>query len=668
MGPHRPTPTTVSKHRPFRPSLRTWLFALSLVAILPLMLFASYAMRAVQAEQRRHVQESLHHAADDIGGVIDQRIATAFSALKTLASHPDRRGEWSSVYRHAQQALAIDPMFYAVALTDGNGQALFHTAVAYGETTPDPSPELTRQVLATGRPLLSGPRMSPTYPTRLVVVAIALYRDDAVTNCLQLYLQADVLDQVLSQTEWPLHATASLVDRQGYIIARSHDGARYAGQRAAPALLAALPAPGHGLIEGKSREGIATTAVVLPIHGGDWFLGVGVPTETLQAPLQFQRLQWLALAAGWLALSLLLSQWLARYLSRQVQSLTQAVAEDWPITDRPIHVREFWSILESFVTARRQHDFVESDLTQMTLERNEARDLYEHAPCGYHSLNRDGCIVQINQTELDWLGYEAQEVMGRPFTDFMAETSQALFRINFPLFMQRGEIHDQEVELIRKNGTHLPAVISATALRNKDGEFVMSRSTVFDITERKRLEAQLEHLAKTDSLTDLSNRRDFYEQAEREISRHRRFQQPLSLLMIDIDHFKAINDRHGHAAGDEVLRQLAAQCRSTLRETDITARIGGEEFAVLMPQTGEDTAAEAAERLRHQLATHPALGPDGTAIAFTVSIGLTHFHERDADIADLLRRADTALYEAKETGRNRVCRCCPEDPPPVAVS
>jgi len=408
--------------------------------------------------------------------------------------------------------------------------------------------------------------------------------------------------------------------------------------------------------------------VVLPIHGGDWFLGVGVPTETLQAPLQFQRLQWLALAAGWLALSLLLSQWLARYLSRQVQSLTQAVAEDWPITDRPIHVREFWSILESFVTARRQHDFVESDLTQMTLERNEARDLYEHAPCGYHSLNRDGCIVQINQTELDWLGYEAQEVMGRPFTDFMAETSQALFRINFPLFMQRGEIHDQEVELIRKNGTHLPAVISATALRNKDGEFVMSRSTVFDITERKRLEAQLEHLAKTDSLTDLSNRRDFYEQAEREISRHRRFQQPLSLLMIDIDHFKAINDRHGHAAGDEVLRQLAAQCRSTLRETDITARIGGEEFAVLMPQTGEDTAAEAAERLRHQLATHPALGPDGTAIAFTVSIGLTHFHERDADIADLLRRADTALYEAKETGRNRVCRCCPEDPPPVAVS
>jgi diguanylate cyclase (GGDEF)-like protein len=183
----------------------------------------------------------------------------------------------------------------------------------------------------------------------------------------------------------------------------------------------------------------------------------------------------------------------------------------------------------------------------------------------------------------------------------------------------------------------------------------MSRSTLFDLTERKKLERMLEHQARIDALTGLINRRHFYEQAELELARAKRHGEPLSLLMLDVDHFKAVNDNHGHHTGDVTLQKLSEVCTQTFREIDLVGRLGGEEFAVLLPQTHGAQALEVAERLRLAAADAAVPLEQGGALHFTVSIGVASFAATDDSIETLLRRADQAMYQAKNSGRNRVC-------------
>jgi diguanylate cyclase (GGDEF)-like protein len=165
----------------------------------------------------------------------------------------------------------------------------------------------------------------------------------------------------------------------------------------------------------------------------------------------------------------------------------------------------------------------------------------------------------------------------------------------------------------------------------------------------------LERRAYTDYLTGLANRRHFLEQAENELTRTLRYDRELSILMLDLDRFKQVNDTYGHKVGDLVLKKLSELCRVTLRDIDIIGRVGGEEFAVLLPETGIEQAAQAAERLCEAIAAaHVTLG-GGLPLRFTASFGVTTLHEKDANIDVLLNQADQALYRAKHEGRNRVC-------------
>jgi diguanylate cyclase (GGDEF)-like protein/PAS domain S-box-containing protein len=171
--------------------------------------------------------------------------------------------------------------------------------------------------------------------------------------------------------------------------------------------------------------------------------------------------------------------------------------------------------------------------------------------------------------------------------------------------------------------------------------------------ERARASAQLHRMATVDTLTGLPNRRHFFDLARRELARVRRKRQPLAAFMIDIDHFKRINDTYGHAGGDVVLRSLAGRIAECMRGTDICGRLGGEEFAILLPDTDREKATLVAERLRHRVAAQPVnLGTD-KACAATLSIGVTQYRDGD-DLDRMLLRADQALYAAKNGGRDRV--------------
>ena len=163
----------------------------------------------------------------------------------------------------------------------------------------------------------------------------------------------------------------------------------------------------------------------------------------------------------------------------------------------------------------------------------------------------------------------------------------------------------------------------------------------------------LEALASTDSLTDLANRRHFFARAAEEVLRAQRYGRALSVQMLDIDHFKRLNDRFGHAAGDDVLRMVARILREGVRGNDLAARIGGEEFIVLLPETAGGDALMLADRLRHSIASS-MIDIGGQRVAVTVSIGVAMLGLGENSLDTLLMRADKGLYRAKHEGRNCV--------------
>ena len=168
-----------------------------------------------------------------------------------------------------------------------------------------------------------------------------------------------------------------------------------------------------------------------------------------------------------------------------------------------------------------------------------------------------------------------------------------------------------------------------------------------------RAQVKLQELAMTDFLTGIANSRSFFENGEREILRAKRYGHAFALLLLDLDHFKAVNDTRGHAAGDKVLVSLAGICKHLLRDIDIFARLGGEEFVIILPETDLAGASATAERLRSAIA-ESEIAAGGDVLHITVSIGVTELSPEDDQVETVLKRADKAMYQAKKNGRNRI--------------
>jgi diguanylate cyclase (GGDEF)-like protein len=211
-------------------------------------------------------------------------------------------------------------------------------------------------------------------------------------------------------------------------------------------------------------------------------------------------------------------------------------------------------------------------------------------------------------------------------------------------WVRRGD--STPVDLTLKDGR----IIRVKCIRLRDEARMLTYLDVTDVVTRAR---ELEGLAATDALTGLCNRRQFAAVANAEWERFQRYGRPLSVLMMDIDHFKSINDRFGHDAGDKVLMEIAAVCREARRTSDLVARMGGEEFAILLPETDSASAAVVAEKLRARIAAHK-LTVGGTEIQVSVSIGVADANRKLANLNELVKRADAALYTAKADGRHRV--------------
>lgn len=295
-------------------------------------------------------------------------------------------------------------------------------------------------------------------------------------------------------------------------------------------------------------------------------------------------------------------------------------------------------------------DITERKLNEQTLRLHQFS--LNHAEEEAIWVSNEARILDVNEPACRILGYSREELLNLSVSDID------------PLFpVEKWAAHWQELKLKKslrfeslqkkRDGTICPIEVVANFLEYDGIEY--SCALVRDISERKRLEAELELKANIDSLTGVSNRRYFMEQAEQELARAVRYENTLAFFMLDVDFFKRINDTHGHKAGDKALEKLADVCRKTLRQVDIIGRIGGEEFAILLPETGMEESIEVAERLRESL--QKALIPleTGLPLQLTVSIGVAALTSKDDNIDVLFNAADKALYAAKNSGRNKVC-------------
>ncbi len=222
------------------------------------------------------------------------------------------------------------------------------------------------------------------------------------------------------------------------------------------------------------------------------------------------------------------------------------------------------------------------------------------------------------------------------------------YRIN----LLRQEKLDSQVKLLEQDASE--SIRLAKMVEAKTSELnALNTKLEIELEEKTELEKILTLQASTDSLTGVLNRRCFFDACAKEMKMAKRYKRKLSFLIIDIDSFKNINDIYGHLGGDDVLVEIINRVKEIIRTTDIFGRIGGEEFALLMPETGLESALHLAERIRQHIANQD-IEAEGQMLNVTVSIGLDIYREDDPNIQAILRRSDLALYKAKESGRNKV--------------
>jgi len=301
---------------------------------------------------------------------------------------------------------------------------------------------------------------------------------------------------------------------------------------------------------------------------------------------------------------------------------------------------------------------ISRDITErkrMEIELSESKKLSDNIidslPGIFYMLDEEGRFVRWNPYFNAITGYSDSKIFGKLALDIIAEEDKKLVADRIKNVFEKGEGF-VEANLLNKQGEKIAYFFTGRRITLQGKDYIVGLGQ--DITERKQMEQQLWTLANTDFLTGLMSRRYFMQKIEDEFAHLRNHEMPYcSILMLDLDHFKRINDTYGHAVGDTVLKHFSALLQSNLRQVDVAGRLGGEEFAVILPYVDANEAKKCAERLRDIIANTPIIENDKT-ISITVSIGISILKENDPYADTALIRADNALFVAKNSGRNAI--------------
>ncbi|MBK3734426.1 diguanylate cyclase [Azospirillum brasilense] len=290
------------------------------------------------------------------------------------------------------------------------------------------------------------------------------------------------------------------------------------------------------------------------------------------------------------------------------------------------------------------------DLTEGLPSEERLQAILEQSPIGVSVSRRDdGKIIFVNTRFAELIGLTREDLIGRQARDYYLDRHQRERVID--RLRSFGSVTNMEVQFRRADGSSFWTLFTVNQAVIQGVQ--VNLAWIYDYTDRRNMEEALRDMASRDPLTGIYNRRSFMELARSQLARAHRFNEPLSVFVLDVDHFKRINDSYGHATGDDALRMVAGGCQAILREYDILGRLGGEEFVVVLPGATAEESRVVAERVRRHLSRMAIPGPEGR-FHLTSSIGIAALDSAYDTLEKAIHRADLALYRAKREGRNRV--------------
>ena len=328
------------------------------------------------------------------------------------------------------------------------------------------------------------------------------------------------------------------------------------------------------------------------------------------------------------------------------------------------HIVEYKNILVSSPEGSTEIRGVAQDVTER-LETEQAllesdmrfRAILESIEDGYYEVDLEGNMTFFNNRITENLEYSEKEMIGKNYKEYMDEdNARVVFDTFHEVFLTGNSIKSIEWELMRKDGSKMFVEASVNLKKNRDGVPIGFQGIIRDSTDRKRFVQELAYLAYHDTLTGLYNRKAFLEKLDETLRNAKRYENKRTILFLDLDKFKKVNDLYGHETGDKLLIEVASRLKRILRETDYISRLGGDEFTIILGSNSELPAQKVAGRVLKSLSKPYNI--QGIIIDFvTPSIGISIYPEDGHDVETLLKHADDAMYKAKEKGNRYVFYC-----------
>ncbi len=625
-------------------------------------LYIAFNTARQAGREREHVREQMRLVAELVGARLDDHIGDVTQLLNAIAGTlPIERNDTARNDATLRGLAAELPRNTTVSLWAADGSNI-GSSEAPG-TGPRPSAADRAFFVAARR----GPGLATEAPVRLrkggewtAVFALPLVRDDRTIAVVSVSMRLETLPGLLDpDRRLPAGAVISLSSLDGRILARSLDATQWIGQPVPLDRVARLRplADGRGDGEAIGLDGVPRIFGFARARGAPWLVFVGVPVETALAQARATSRETLAIGLGMLAAGLLISAWVARRIARPLHQLSEDAR------------RLGEGDLEHRSDVARND---EVGVLAQTLNRM-ADALQERIAAARRSAERLGLALEGSELALfDWdlvnnrIHYSARASLLRGGPDEETELTP-LARGDLVHPDDLGEVSERLNAAVRGEA---PLFEAEFRIRRLDGTWLWVRSrgrvvehdakgralrlvgTEADISRRKAAEEELRQRAEFDALTGLPNRALFNDRIAGAMARATRSGQTLALLYLDLDHFKQVNDTHGHEAGDALLRVTAGRLKACVRAIDTVARLGGDEFTVILEGlTGRGDAEAIAAKLVESMRAPVTIG--GVVVIGSTSVGVALMRRGENDAAAFLRRADEALYEAKRRGRDR---------------
>ena len=640
---------------------RMLLVALALGSLF--VLYVAYSTARQAERDRTHVREQTRLVAAVAGSRLDDQIGDVTQALKTLAGtldvDPQAATANDAVLRSVAAGMPAGVISVALWSLDGSniGSSEFLPASA--------RPRAEERAFFAAA--LRGSDLATEAPVRdhkggdwVAVFAQPVLRDGRPVAVLSASSRLQTLVQSINPSDdLPEGAVVAVIDGEGRFLARSIDAERWIG-KAAPLdrkLLLRRLAEGRGSSEVTGIDGVPRIFGFAKSRSVSWLVYVGVPVEAALAPARASARQsfWLGLAL--IGIGMLMAAWVARHIARPLRELS---ADARLLGEGHVEHR-------SPVRPGREVGLLAHPFNRL------AETLQQRIAAGRRSEERLSLALEgSDQALFDWdipgerIYYSAKacELRGEPAreTEVAPDEMRALVHPDDVAGVLaalkstvRGDtaLYEAEFRVRHRNGRWIWLRSRGRVVeRDAGGQALRLVGTDADISRRKAAEDQLRQRAEFDSLTGLPNRALFADRIAGAIARAERSGEALALLFVDIDHFKSVNDSHGHAVGDELLKIAAGRLGEAVRGADTVARLAGDEFTVILEglATLEDAEAVAA-KLVEALRAPMRIGD--TELVISVSVGVSLLGAGEHDPVSLLRRADEALYDAKRCGRDR---------------